>query len=273
MALLPGDEKISYLYKFRAPSCHTLDIINNQQLRFSFPREFNDPFDCATRITFDGNRADWEKWMDELSLAGDERAKMENYLRSINYDGSAFDRKWGQDDVNSLMVLALSELNDHVLLWSHYAGNHEGICLGFQTRIEGKSLGILFDEPSLTFSVPGVTKGFLPVRKVRYSTTMPDPYNRLKDADGKLMDFTITKHRDWKYEAERRIVLPRSYVNGQFLRYSKPSLKRIIFGSRSTDDYKQKVFDAVDTHFKGLEIEFYQARPINGEYSLSIDRI
>ena len=273
MALLPGDENIKYLYKFRAPDERTLAILSQQQLRFSYPREFNDPFDCATRIICQGAKQDWEKFLDEMGLHPDDRSTIENYLASINYDGSTFGKERYQEEINAFIVLSLSEINDHILLWSHYAQNHEGVCFGFGTRIEGNSMGILFTEPTLTFSLPDVSKGFLPVQKVRYSKVMPDTYNRLKDDDKKLVEFTITKHSDWCYEAERRIVLPISYVGGQFLKYDKMSLKQVIFGYRLKDTYRQQVYDTVNDHFKGIPIEFYQAKPKEGEYSLVIERV
>ena len=273
MALLPGDEKIKRFYKFRPANCHTLYNLVKQQLRFSYPREFNDPFDCALRITFDGAVQDWQKWLDEMGLSSADRNNLEQYLASIDYNGKAFDQSKYPEDINSLLVLALSEINDHILLWSHYAENHKGICLGFATRIEGNSLGILFDEPTLTFSVHGVTKGFLPVRKAKYTRTMPEPYNRLKDDNRKLMEFSIAKHVDWEYESERRIVLPKSVVGTQFLRYDKSTLEEVIFGYRTSDDFKKDVRDIIEKYYSGTPVQLYQAKPKEGEYSLIIEKI
>jgi len=273
MALLPGDENIKHLYKFRPANSHTLDNLIKQQLRFSYPKEFNDPFDCAIKMTFDGTVQDWRKWLEELRISPAERLSLGQYLASINYNGKAFDQSKYPEDINSLLVVALSEINDHILMWSHYAENHKGICLGFVARIEGNSLGVLFDEPTLSFSVNDATKGFLPVRKVNYTKTMPEPYNRLKDNNRKLMEFTITKHVDWKYESERRIVLPKSMVRTQFLRYNKTSLEEVIFGYRTSDGFKQDVYDIIEKNYNGTLVWFYQAKPKEGEYSLVIESI
>ena len=273
MALLPGDADIKHLYKFLPANGYTIVNLAQQQLHFSYPRELNDPFDCASRIIYPETKQDWEKWLDELSLSPKKRLGQERYLASIKYDGNKFSRERYQEDINSFIVLALSEINDHILLWSHYAQSHKGICLGFATRIEGESLGILFDEPTLIFILPNVEKGFLPVRKVKYTKMMPEPYNRLRDDDKKLMEFTITKHVDWKYESERRIVLPRSFVDTQLLKYNKISLEQVIFGYRSNDTFRQQIYDAIRKHYNGIPIQFYQAKPKDDEYSLIIERI
>ena len=136
MALLPGDENIKHLYKFRRANGDTLENLVLHQLWFSHPREFNDPFDCAANIIYQGSKQDWGKWLDEKALPGNVRTTTENYLPSISYDASAFQKDRYQGVINSLIiVLALSEINDHILLWSYYAQKHEGICLGFETKI------------------------------------------------------------------------------------------------------------------------------------------
>ena len=108
MALLPGDENIKHLYKFRPANDHTLENLVLNRLKFSYPREFNDPFDCAANIIYQGSKHDWEKWLDELELPANVRTKIENNLSSIRYDGSAFQKDRYQEDINSVIVLALS---------------------------------------------------------------------------------------------------------------------------------------------------------------------
>ncbi len=88
MTLLPSDGEANFLYKFRPPNEHTLENLAQHRLRFSFPREFNDPFDCAARIEYSGTKEDWDRWLDcSEDLSSEDRQKVEQHLASIHYDG------------------------------------------------------------------------------------------------------------------------------------------------------------------------------------------
>ena len=267
-------ENIDYLYKFRAPNDYTLDILSKQKLRFSYPLEFNDPFDCRIRYTYKGEKQDWQQWFDEIKLSAKHRLFMENILKFVNYDETAF-RKRMDMQTERLLILSLSEKRDHILLWSHYAESHKGVCFGFQTTTINNSIGIMFDEPALEWKWNRYNspKGFLPAFKVNYTNFMPEPYSRFKDDDKRIIEFLITKHKDWHYEAERRLILPITNVSNRYLKYNKKVLKQIIFGCRIEDKYKQQVYHLAGEHFQGHHIEFYQAEPKEGEYSLILNRI
>jgi len=272
MALLPGDENITHLYKYIPINENTIGLLEENELYFSFPSDFNDPFDCKVEMIFNGTKEDWERWINSQPITYSEKQHLLNYLESINYDSSRFVSYQNTHDTKSIILFCLSEINDHILMWSHYADNHIGICIGFKTKIEGNSLGLQFDDQYLKFPLTGVSKGFLPVSKVKYSMKMPSAYNRLKYDDSTLQEFLKTKHKDWEYERERRIIYPYRYVNKQNIKFDKSILGQIIFGVKTSNSEKYKIINVVKKNYidQGFDVKFYQAKYKQHVYGLDI---
>jgi len=108
-------------------------------------------------------------------------------------------------------ILSLSQTCESILMWSHYAAEHRGICIEFAVPISDS------------------------LHEVKYS---PDvPHYTLHDiivnrnADNLLLLFT-TKHEHWSYEKEIRIILDR----GDILHDVPGPISSIIFGLRTTPD-------------------------------------
>lgn len=87
------------LYKYLPPE--RIDILENMQLRFSRPSEFNDTFDTQYLVP----RAQGSKGIAD-------RFKLRNQLG----------------------ILCLTERSDNHLMWVHYARNHTGFILGFNAK-------------------------------------------------------------------------------------------------------------------------------------------
>lgn len=133
----------SHLYKYISLSSETQwdrlsDVLCNHRVFLSSPLDFNDPFDCvpcivspksavkwdivgrryAARIARDFGQSDAKKVRAGLSKLSDKRK------RELLERASA-------ESAEQTGVYCLSELADNVLMWSHYADNHKGICLRF----------------------------------------------------------------------------------------------------------------------------------------------
>lgn len=97
----------------------------------------------------------------------------------------------GFDD--NLGVLALSEKCDDLLMWAHYAQNHKGLVIGFDS------------EHRYFHQQLGPSDEFRYVRKVRYSKGRPNiRLTTIEDLTG----IFLTKSEDWKYEDEWRVMRP-----------------------------------------------------------------
>jgi hypothetical protein len=79
----------------------------------------------------------------------------------------------------------MTECPDNILMWSHYANNHKGICLEFATAVDP-----IFSD----------------ARPVEYSDTCP-VYECFSQNRGEIAKRALfRKAEDWQYEKEWRII-------------------------------------------------------------------
>jgi hypothetical protein len=180
-----------FLYKYVAPdSLSVRSLIVDSKIWLASPSSFNDPFEMATAIIFDGTPG---QKMDALKLMaknaginGLERRKraqiayQENKIQEISNIHKAH--------VNQFGVACFSRDGaKNLLMWSHYADSHKGFCF--------------------VFHVPSSISELIRCLPVTYS----DDYqtiNWLKrtDLQGKLGKSLYRKSTAWRYEKEYRLV-------------------------------------------------------------------
>src|SRR4051812_25795268 len=109
MLRCPGCETIGvqFLYKYCRFDEYSLSSLADRATWFPTVASLNDPF--------------------EFSFA----------LRDMEIDGVPIDvgsLEQARADIKRYGVLSLSEINNDILMWSHYAGAHSGYCLQFERR-------------------------------------------------------------------------------------------------------------------------------------------
>ena len=152
------------LYKYRGNSPKTDLILTNREVWLPRSRDLNDPCECSMLEL----APDWmEDKIREMKQAQMEGALLFNgrknrpFLKEIRATLPSipdFDQKYKtfcdiykkhfvlqlsrpdqlfsklDKQLNSVGVFSLSGKPDHPLMWSHYAEEHRGICLGFELR-------------------------------------------------------------------------------------------------------------------------------------------
>ena len=200
------------LYKYRSWNENTKKILSDHQLYFSNPDDFNDPYDCKPvveevefRLTPDAkvffHNADGSSVVTPIS----------NGDLSVGYQmqKQIVEQSWASFRICSFTVKA-----DNILMWSHYADYHKGICLVFDTTKDSQcfSLGC----------------------KVNYSKIRPK-YSLCQAV--KTINPLNTKFIDWQYEKEYRIIkshLEYCKNDKSNLFYFQPeALTEIIFGAKA----------------------------------------
>jgi hypothetical protein len=139
-----------------------------------------------------------------------------------------------QNLIDKIGVLCLSEVNDSILMWSHYASNHEGFVVEFDVH-----------NPFFSQNKFQDNLGFL--REAIYLDKRPR--SSLRDAN--IDDFYFSKSKIWSYENECRMLLPLDEANkdieddlGRHIHLfliPVESITGVIFGVRSSDDVKGRV--------------------------------
>ncbi|MEZ5364082.1 MAG: DUF2971 domain-containing protein [Bryobacterales bacterium] len=182
------------LYKYQSLSPEVLLGLLDRSLWFSAPLDFNDPFDCRYRVVAEGPSRS-QMTLERAKLKADELLEFPK-TRS---------------------VACFSETPDNLLLWSHYAASHTGVCLEFDTK-----------------SAP-----FKDAQPVSYTDSFPTvDYPSLEaQTDDQLCDsLVLQKAESWSYELEWRIVrreaahseeyLPRA-LTGVYFGLAQPYRKRL----------------------------------------------
>jgi hypothetical protein len=157
-----------------------------------------------------------------------------------------FQRVW--DELRpTLRILCMSAVADSSPMWTHYAGQHQGVVLQFEPTIE-------FDSALLL------------MRKVVYSDDQPTIFTKEQGARDVVgvervnlreffSEYQYRKTRGWSYEEEWRIVnYARDVDEGDFTDYEflPIDLRRIIFGHRCTIDSEQSLRELCSEFCSGV---------------------
>ena len=269
-----GDKRDTFLYKYRPDNDHTLQMLKNQELYFSFPRDFNDPFDCRILVDFSGGddnglRALAKKHrIPEPLLQG----ALEG-LRSIDFDANEIEQKYSKTNFDTYIIYCISEVRDNIQMWSHYAKSHRGICVGFETAIQDNLLFIKIDDPK-HYPNDLLSRGLLPIFKVEYSDKCPEPYKYFDDSEH-LLTFLQTKAESWRYEQEHRIILPYGEINRNIIRFDKSALKELLLGCNIQDKFRQQVLELIANEYlsNGYSVDVFQSHLSTSRYELDIEKI
>lgn len=150
-----------------------------------------------------------------------------------------------QNSINNVGVLSLSANDCNILLWSHYAAGHTGLCLKFiatsHTPFFGRAL------------------------PVSYSPTYPE-INVLSSPDKQIDAFLLTKAKDWGYEEEWRIIDHDCGAGDKV--FPAALLVGVILGARMAPNDKQAVAEWVSESKSRVEV--LQAHTSKGTFSLEI---
>ncbi len=246
--LMDGEYKKSpyMLYKYRAlgdllSNWRVMKIIKTCKLYFSCYEDFNDPFDC--RINPHKISEDWVKTViieprypqcsdEEI----DDKVKTVNLVEEAKRTTTKFMRGEG--------LCCFTRTPNNILMWSHYANSHKGICLGFNVR---EDMGFFY----------------YPV-EVQYT----DKYPELPDSfTRKYLEILIgTKYAGWSYEQEVRVW--KSPV-GEY-EFNPEALKEIIFGCLISEAIKRIIIREVRRNPALNHVQFFQADTSATDYKLDI---
>lgn len=200
------------LYKYCAFNTNSLSILINKKIWVSKPDSLNDPFDCKIRFKPALNAEAERKYLDKRGITGDDPRAYQIQKRL---------REFEDVDIQNLGVFCLSELNDNILMWSHYADQHRGFCIEF-VRSSGNWIG--------NFET---TK---PINYCNYPEV--DPFDSDGNIDASIhRKMLLTKAEDWKYENEWRL----TYPQGDKEESLPGEISSIIFGLRMPDADKNTI--------------------------------
>lgn len=258
-----GGEQVapSFLYRYRAlipgKEIYIERILIHNELYFPCLSQFNDPFDCNVGLSVEGTPDQYREYLNRLYKKKqpqlDSAQRREAIENNMSQDLS---RKFDETLRNTLKgirseigVLSLSGKRDDILMWSHYAGGHTGLCLEFRNSDYEYFFG--------------------GAQKVKYCEKYPKESLLTASDDKKVEVVLLTKSKRWEYEDEWRII---ENIRGPGT-YQFPAelLIGIIFGCQMTDEDKARIRAWVTEG--QCQPVFYQARRKKEEFGLDIEPI
>lgn len=277
-----------------------LAVMQNRTLRWSTPSLLNDPFDLSFQLRVD---VDFERvkqlaldqnWNDHF---GDNPARPGNRLGEVialsrqlfarkgktmsrdefgAYFGSAIDESLAkvlpgvetagvqvQPMLDRTKVLCLCGQPNDMLMWSHYAQQHNGVVIRFE-------------------NLPELDSPYCMAQEVTYASAMPHWVDEQGLADllsGRAQSdpvtlsrkLVFTKSQDWSYEREWRIC-------GGFgrdteapfedLTFAEQELESVIFGCRMPADRRILLMQAAG--LVNHKVKFWSAIPSSREFRMDI---
>ena len=271
---------------------HTDNFLKNQ-IWLSNPLGFNDPYDCSITynsekifniigcnmikkfledITVEEMSTSTKKdilsskdpiqnllsWVEEFSKSSEAKKFLIELIKNIQNMKEFILKDFNEKYRNKLKVSSFSEDNKSLLMWGHYANNHQGFCIEYD-------LSSMDDNENFK-------KYLFPVKYSNERFDITDFYidnviNKEAKDTNRLIHSVLYKSEDWEYEKEWRFVITESEYNGKTVSTPKP--KSIYLGSQIKEDHKEQLIKVC----KENDIDVYQMKLDSKMYKLNVEKL
>ena len=244
------------LFKYCGNISRNLDNIRANKMWYSAPCNFNDVFDCEITV-------------DETAII-DCALQMTPDKKKIRIGSPMWKqiRQNMRQEINSFYstiegmksttgISCLSESDDSLLMWAHYANNHHGMCVEYDLMEINRKLQ--FTPVPIVYSA----------ERVCYSTLNPDTLD--KDAIALLIRSLTSKSEEWSYEREWRIIRDDGACGDQWDAEKKGALLDMIAPSSiilgcATEPETEK---SVRAYCEDQKVPLYKMQKDNALYRLN----
>ncbi len=245
-----------YLYKYYKPTSINIETIKGNKMWYSAPCNFNDVFDCDIYVDEDsafegilrmipGNRQVRKGSQMWRELKG-------NMHREFRQMRSAFEAL-----KETIGISCLSESENSLLMWAHYADNHRGICVEYNLLETNQQLNftpvpVMYTDIKACFD------------SLNLETIEQDTF--------KLFIRSITsKSPEWKYEREWRIIRDDKACGDRWSAENKGALldmirpTSIILGCQADEDTR----GVFEEYCKASKVNLYKMKKDDSQYRLN----
>jgi len=278
---------------FRYLASHALESLRDVMLKVARVSSFNDPFECMYRATGTMTRAKAKAYLRSRERSRDffqDLMQRHPHLKSIeaarrylkanlerfadvlvaNYDQikdtPMQERERIMDSTMRVVCFSSSEASqfDEILLWSHYAGMHKGVRIGFEFP----------SGVTNPFKISAIT---YQNERVGVDLSVDAGQESVKDA---LLISTKTKSTAWTYEKEFRLVtIPLYCVSSkranreivEFFPIEREWVRRVDFGVRFNRHLREPILNIVKKDYPHAEC--FQADYHKTDYALTYARL
>lgn len=231
--------------------------ICHNEIYFAAPETFNDPFDCHPDFSHEATDEELmnnymylaKKYgppMSEVELLQDAQQMLADTARNPRYAtaSNAIQDEHARQVRSSIGILCVSAVRNDILMWSHYADFHRGVCLEFD----------------------GAAKLMQHAIPVSYSKDRPLIHVTRDSKDTALEKSLLTKADQWRYEREWRLL---RYTGGPGVVQFRPeNLTGMVIGAEAASSTVDLVRGWVNQRATPLSV--YQAKKNRHAFALDI---
>jgi len=130
-------------------------------------------------------------------------------------------------------LMSLSEIDDNILMWSHYGCNHQGFAIGL--RIES-----LINSDHFDYLEPVSYSKEYPIIKGTEETTI------------KFYKRFFSKSELWEYEKEWR--LSKNHIENRKIKLPEDAISKIVLGCRISEKSRSEIRRIRDRKYSDIQI-------------------
>ena len=231
-----------YLYKYRSMKS-AIEFLKDNSIYFSNYKDFNDPFESACKKKIDFTPKDYFDAFQRLGIDFFSAVQKAEEIRLGYVNGEDMLRQAADVILDGFSYFCMAKEPDNLLMWSHYANSHKGVCFKFD---------LLQDIDTFSLTVP-----------VDYNSEYPE-FDTLNG--NPAVNIITRKSPVWSYEQEYRTIKVKS--KGLHV-IKKDVLVGIIFGCKMPKRNRTRIRNLV--RINGFNnVSFSEAAVNPAAYKLDI---
>lgn len=218
-------------------------ILESAKFKLSHPDSFNDPFELDISV-IDFN-CDAEIFMHytndhKYRFPAKDTPKVNLNRFKMNAEKVAECKTIFNKYRDKFGIGCFSSVYNNILMWSHYAQSHKGVCIGFDYTA--------FNKDCFVYPVKYVKKK--PVCK--YFDTEIEP----------LFYVSYLKSKVWSYEKEIRIVhYDTTYLPDRLLPFEKDTVVSLYLGLKTSTEDKERILQALEDYNYDVDVFGMTSKP------------
>ena len=245
-------------------------ILTDNEIFFTSASNFNDPFDSSVPLRYDLGSDD-----QLLNLCIDHVRRDNPYLtdsevkrvaRNVLRENNPRSPDWINYHIKvqreyaatNFGILSCSTSNNSILMWSHYAKYHQGICLRFNCE----KFRNYFHSDECVKNDLIVYWDF-----INYENDYPLQNPFILDENESYVKQLLIKSKDWEYEKEIRFILF-SHPN-KVVTIPNNIIDQVILGCKISNDNKNEIIEIANNK----KIELLQSVLKQDEFGLEFSNI
>ena len=177
--------------------------------------------------------------------------------------------KEASNHAKNIGVLSLSRTKRNILMWSHYANEHKGFCIGFKESNLLSSIDSV-EEHDVTYQAELPFEELLRALEC-YDDLEAQLENQITSKsvrDAFLKALVATKFSNWMYEYETRLVSSKVGVH----RFSPDCISQVTLGFKISNEHKKRLLGTLSNK-EWNHVKVYETQKSENKYGLELIEI